>query len=224
MGVKVLVLILASDTDKLYVDFQSIWRKYMHSHPDMDCYFYKANPNLDSEYKLQGDTLWVRAKESRPTIYEKTLKAFEYFAKTIHKYDFVFRPNLSSFVVFDKYLQHCQFFPKTGLVAAYVGHHNIDKTPFPSGSGYTMSSDVVLKLLQERPALYNDEDDLTIGKWLYEKKTPILPVPRCDFDDDSCVPQFRDGTEENTFHYRIRNNTRRLDLEIHKNLLKKFYQ
>lgn len=222
MDVKILMLVLASDTSLVYRQFQSIWRMYMRSHPNIDSYFYKADPNLESEYKLDGDTLWIRMEESIPTIYEKTLKAFEYFFKTTRKYDFVFRPNLSSFIILKKYVEYCQTFPKTNLAAAFVGGDGSDT--FPSGSGFTLSSDVVLRLLQDHPKLYRGEDDLTIGKWLYEQGIPIQALPRCDFVDDSSIPYFREGNEDSTFHYRVKNTNRQLDFEIHMKLLKKFYQ
>lgn len=219
---KVLVLILASDNDPIYLQFQANWRRYMKSHLDVDCYFYKANPALDTEYKLDGDTLWIRIAESLDTVYEKTLKAFEYFAKTtLNQYDFVFRPNLSSFLVLDKYVQYCRTFPKNKLVAAFVGGEG--PNTFPSGCGFTMSSDVVLELVHDKPPPVF-LDDITIGRWLYLKRIPMRHVPRCDYVDGSGIPSYRDGNEETTFHYRIKNSDRRMDLEIHERLFHTFYK
>ncbi len=221
MCVKVLTLILASDNEPIYLEFQSIWRRYMKSHPDVDCYFYKGNPRLDSEYKLEGDTLWIRIPESLDTVYEKTLKAFEYFAKTLDHYDFVFRPNLSSFVVFDKYIEHCKTLPKQRAVSAFIGGEGADI--FPTGSGFTMSTDVVLELVKDKPPVVC-LDDVTIGRWLYLKGIPIRPAPRCDYTDGSRVPNYRGGNEESTFHYRIKNNDRNMDVDIQTQLRKNFYR
>jgi len=220
MGVKILTLVLASDTPIVYTQFQSIWRMYMKSHPDIDCYFYKADPALESEYRLDDDTLWIRGEESLDNVYEKTLKAFEYFAKNFQNYDFVFRPNISSFVVFPKYVDFCQTLSKTRLVSAFVGGEG-DNT-FPSGSGFTMSTDVVLELLKDKPPVVF-VDDVTIGTWLHTKGIPIHPAPRCDFVHNSYVPYFLNGNKETTFHYRVKNADRSLDIEIHKNLFRTFY-
>lgn len=192
----------------------------MKSNPNVDCYFYKGDPTLETEYKLDGDTLWIRIKESLDTVYEKTLKAFEYFANTLNDYDFVFRPNLSSFVAFDKYVQACESFPKRRFVSAFVGYY--DNYTFPSGSGFTMTPDVVLELIKDSPPEV-EVDDVTIGRWLYQKGIPIQPVPRCDYTNDLGVPKYRNGTADNTFHYRIKNTNRELDLDIHHLLFRTFY-
>lgn len=217
---KILVLILASDTDPIYLQFQSIWRRYMKSSSHIDCYFYKGDPMLETEYKLDEDTLWIRMGESTDTVYEKTLKAFEYFATSLDTYDFVFRPNLSSFVIFDKYIDYCSTLPRQRSVSAFIGGQGADT--FPSGSGFTMSPDVVLKLLNDRP-LKVEQDDVTIGKWLYSNGIPIQPAARCDYIYGTGIPHYHGGNEADIFHYRIKNETRRLDVEIHEKLLNTFY-
>lgn len=214
---RILVLILASDNQPIYVELQSIWRKYMKSNPSVDCYFYKGDPTLETDVKLEGDTLWIRIEESLDTVYEKTLKAFEYFAGT---YDFVFRTNLSSFIDLEKYVNYCRTIPTSRFVSAFVGYY--DNYTFPSGAGFTMSSDVVLDLVKDRPT-HMFLDDVTIGRWLYQKGIPIQPVPRCDYTNDSGLPEYRNGNSDNTFHYRIKNANRALDIEIHERLFGKIY-
>jgi hypothetical protein len=217
---KILVLILASDTENIYLEFQSIWRKYMKSHPDIDCYFYKADPTLTTEYKLEEDTLWIRGNESLSTVYEKTMKAFAYFAAKLDRYDFVFRPNLSSFIVFDKYIRHCTTLPKQRTVSAVVGREG-DCT-YPSGAAFTMSSDLVLALVRDNPPK-TIQDDVTIGKWLYTKGIPILNVSRCDYTDGTGIPRYGQINQEDTFHYRVKNANRQLDIAIHNQLYRRFY-
>ncbi len=221
MGVKVLFLILASDNQPVYLEFQRIWRKYMKSRPEIDCYFYKGDPNLETQYKVDGDTLWIRIEESLDTVYEKTLKAFEYFAEKLDQYDFVFRPNLSSFVVFEKYLQHCSTLPRQKAVSSFIGYY--ENFTFPAGTGFTMSTDVVLELVKEKPPIVF-LDDVTIGKWLHSKCIPIFSVPRGDYIYNDGQPHYKGGTMENTFLYRVKNEqNRRLDVEIHERLLNNNY-
>lgn len=214
------MLVLASDTSPIYVRLQYIWRQYMKSSPNIDCYFYKSDPNLDADALLEGDTLWVRSEESLDTVYEKTLKAFSYFAEKLNEYDFVFRPNISSFVVFDKYIEACRSFPKNRFVSAFVGWTR--GSTFPSGSGFTMSPDVVIELIKDKPPMV-EVDDVTIGVWLNTRGIAIHPAPRCDYIDSSEIPHYRDGTEETTFHYRVKNANRNIDIVIHKMLYKHFY-
>jgi hypothetical protein len=170
---------------------------------------------------LKGDTLWIRIKESLDTVYEKTLKAFTYFAHTLERYDFVFRPNLSSFVVFDKYITYCRTLPAQGHVSAVIGREG--EHTFPSGCGFTMSPDVVLKLIHDKPPPVF-LDDVTIGKWLHTRGIPIQSAGRCDYIDGKGVPYYRGTTEESTFHYRVKNPIRGLDIAIHNMLYDKFYK
>lgn len=57
--------------------------------------------NLESEYDLDGDILYIKGKESfLPGVLEKTLKAFKYFENDLGKYDYVIRTNISTIVDF----------------------------------------------------------------------------------------------------------------------------
>jgi hypothetical protein len=191
----------------------------MNSNPMIESYFYKGDPHLEQEYVLEGDTLWIRVEESLDTVYEKTMKAFAYFAGRLNTYDFVFRPNLSSFVVFDRYIDYCSTLATRGHVSAVIGREG--EHTFPSGSGFTMSSDVVLKLLRDNPPLVV-MDDVTIGVWLHTSGIPIRNAGRCDYTNGTGLPT---GADENTtFHYRVKNPMRGLDITIHKMLYDKFYK
>jgi hypothetical protein len=192
----------------------------MHSHPNVDCYFYKGNPKLDTEYKLEGDILWIRIKESLDTVYEKTLKAFEYFADQMSNYQYVFRPNISSFVRFDKYIEYCSTLPKQRLVSACVAVY--DNFEFPAGAGFTMSTDVVLELVKDKPPSVF-VDDVSIGKWLNTKGIPIQPATRCDYTFDNGIPTYHHRDKTTLFHYRIKNLDRKIDIVIHRILLNQFY-
>ena len=214
------MLVLASDTEPIYKEFQTIWKKYMKSNPNIDCYFYKGDPNLETEFKLDNDTLWIKIDESFETIYEKTLRAFEYFSEKLNQYDFIFRTNLSSFIVMDKYVEYCHTLPKQQFVSAVVG--NAGYFNFPSGCGFTISTDLVLKLVNDKP-LKIVEDDVTIGNWLYMNGIPIQPVSRCDFTNNLGISHFQNKNNSIIFHYRVKNDNRLLDIEIHEKLLLLFY-
>lgn len=218
---KILILVLASDTEQIYKEFQTIWRLYMKSNPNIDCYFYKGDPNLETEFKIDTDTLWIKIDESLETVYDKTMKTFEYFSENLNQYDFVFRTNLSSFIVMNKYVEYCHTLPKERFVSAFVG--NAGYFEFPSGCGFTMSTDVVLKLVKDKP-LKIVQDDVTIGNWLHTNGIPIQPVPRCDYTTDSGIARFQNGNIENTFHYRVKNANRQLDIDIHHSLFRAFYK
>lgn len=213
------MLILASDDMPIYKDLQSIWRAYMKTSPHIDCYFYKSDPNLENNAKLENDTLWIKLQENYDNVYEKTLRAFEFFADKFEQYDFIYRTNLSSFLVFDQYIKYCSTIPKTKFVSAVIG--NYENFIFPSGSGFTMTPDIILELIKERPQM-TLVDDVSIGKWLCTKHIPIHPVGRIDFIHDR-TSLLEHVPIQNIFHYRVKNNDRRLDIFIHSQLLKKYY-
>jgi hypothetical protein len=208
---KILVLILASDSAPEYIEFQSIWKMYMNLHPKIDCYFYKGDPTLPTEAVLRGNTLLLRIEESLDTVYEKTLRAFRFFEPQLSNYTFVYRTNLSSFIDFGKYIQVCASLPKTECCAAFVGTDD-DGVPFPSGAGFTLSPDLVRRLLRENPPLLV-QDDITIGHALHQWGIPIVPVNRADYVAEENVFIFKCfDLEMPTFHYRVKSDDRNLDV------------
>jgi len=222
---KILMLILASDTDPIYIEFQKIWCKYMNSNPNIDSYFYKADPTLKEEALLvDKNTLLVKCEESFNTCYEKTLKAFEYFSPQFSKYDYIIRPNLSSFIVFDHYLEFCKKVPKVNGCSAVIG---IEKTiQYPSGSAFTITPDLVMRLLEERSP-YVIQDDVSIGNALKTWNIPILPAPRTDilYDNDMQYIDSISSNDKNVFHYRVKrlSGNRNIDVDILNKLVDKYY-
>jgi hypothetical protein len=214
---KILMLILASDSAPEYIEFQSIWRMYMDLHPSIDCYFYKGDPTLETEAVLRGDTLFLRVEESLETVYEKTMRAFRFFEPQLSKYTFVYRTNLSSFIDFKKYLRVCARLPQTQCCAAFIGYE--DDIPFPSGSGFTLSPDLVRRLLSENPPNVS-QDDITIGAALHRWGIPIHGVNRADYIDEGdgflylCL---NPGIP--TFHYRVKTDNRKRDAKALRSLV-----
>jgi hypothetical protein len=209
---KVLFLILASDTHPIYLKHQACWRRYMKSHPDVDAYFYKGNPNQEEEYKLEGDTLWIRIPESIPNVYPKTLMAFKYFLPRLSDYDFVFRANMSTFIVFDRYLEFCSHLSKQNTCSAVIG--TFDGIAYPSGCGYTLSPDLVKRIV-ENPIPQHYIDDVTIGKMMGKWGIPIFRAPRIIIGDLQAFRNLDLTKEPNNFHFRCRNDTREnIDDEI----------
>ena len=111
---KILMLILASDGGKndIYTKLQQIKRLYVHSYPEVDAYFYKADPNLETQHKIIGDTIYIKTEETYPNLWEKLLLILKVFENKLDDYDFISRPNLSTFIIMDRYLNHLQSLPK----------------------------------------------------------------------------------------------------------------
>jgi hypothetical protein len=189
---RILCLILASDTAPEYLKFQKLWRRMMKVNKHVDCFFYKGHPDLTQPAFLEDDTLWIRVSESLDTVYEKTLRAFEHFVPELHNYDFVFRSNLSTFISFPHMLQFCAELPSTNCCAAMIGglpsedeqrNSLASGFTFPSGNGFILSTDLVRRLVEEKEPLVV-QDDVTIGCALRKWGIPILEFVRPDFRDD----------------------------------------
>lgn len=127
---KVLMLILASDggKDDIYTKLQQIKRLYIHLYPEVDAYFYKADPNLETQHKIIGDTIYIKTKETYPDLWKKLLLILKVFENKLDDYDFISRPNLSTFVIMDRYLNHLQTLPKK---CAVVDYNSMVDNPFP---------------------------------------------------------------------------------------------
>jgi hypothetical protein len=226
---KILLLILASDNQPVYIEHQKRWKKYMHSHPDVDAYFYKANPNQEEIYKLEEDTLYVKYEETFDSVYEKTILAFRFFLPIISKYDFIFRTNLSSFVILQKYVDFCSSFPKQKLCSAVIGIKD-GYIRFPSGCGFTISPDV-FEIIANSNAPKVIQDDITIGVILQTHGIDIQPAPRVDILNMDIYNQLALGIPSFNYHFRLKHSIREShgimifdELEIMDKLIQTYYQ
>lgn len=224
---RVLVLILASDTQPIYLEHQRLWRTYMHSNPNVDCYFYKGDPTLKSEAELKGDTLFLRIEDTLDTVYEKTLRAFAFFSPRLTKYKCVFRTNLSSVVVFDRYIEYCKLIPSEGFCSAYVGHEF--EVEFPSGAGYTLTPDLVRRLAVERPPLHI-QDDVSLGFAFKEWGVKVRPAPRIDLLSEFYVEAWAGKIPPYAYHFRAKQLIRAeegietpYELELMQSLISEYY-
>lgn len=228
---KVLVLVLASDTAEVYKYQQSLWRTYMNVNPQIDCFFYKGDPNITSPAILVGDTLYLKIVESFDTIYEKTLMAFDFFKENLHKYDYVYRTNLSSFVVFDRLLKYAMNKPLRNFCSAVIGHYlNDTEKPFPSGSGILFSTDVIRLFCERRPVKVF-QDDVTFGYALKEWGITITSAPRGEMKTIDEYMYYKDKLDTSCFHFRLKHIERHSsgienpdELFIMKQLIQKYYK
>jgi hypothetical protein len=206
---RVLMLVLMSEGEP-YKWFRNVWKKYMKSHPNIDCYFYRGNPNLVTEYVLDDDTLWIRIPDSLPYIFERTVRAFRYFVNTRpNTYSFLFRPNASCVVNFKRYYEMCTSFPTHEFCSAMVGsfpQRNVKE--FPSGSGFTLSFDVVKRFARETGLQNVYIDDVTFGHYLQEWNIPIVPSSRYSFEKRYYSPEELADILSNHFHLRFRSEDR----------------
>jgi len=203
---RVLLLILDSEGHP-YDQFREVWRKYMTSHPNVDCYFYRGNPNLSSDYVLDNDTLWIRIPETHPHLFERTVRAFRYFVNMRPNiYDFVFRPNSSALVNLGMYYELCKTFPKQRFCSAVTGSYQqagLDK--FPSGSGFTLSFDLVKRFARQYDLKQVYLDDVSVGYYLQQWRIPIAPSTRFAFQPREYSDEELTAILASNFHLRFSN-------------------
>lgn len=220
MSPRILMLILASDTAPEYREFQEIWRVYMTRTPGVDCYFYKGDPALSQDSLLEGDTLHIKIDESLSHVYEKMMRAFQYFEPVLSNYDFVFRTNLSSYLDIPAYREFCSTLPRSGVYSGVVGSHG--GISFASGAGFTMTPDLIRRLVAEHPPeVYLD--DVSIGAAVQRWGIPVLPAPRLDLSSSGKWILHRSPYAGPVFHRRIKTDHRETDVQTLQTLVRQHY-
>lgn len=225
---KILVLIIASDDQPVYVKFQQIWRSYMHLDPEhVEVYFMKSDPDLPTDSEIVDDTIYIKGNESIiPGIIQKTLASMELFQSRLNEFDYVLRTNLSSFYVFPRLLNFLKLLPTERCYCGVIGGGEIG---YVSGAGFLLSPDLVKILIDGKEIIVEDpdNDDVAIGHYLNNFNIPLLSANRQDFLSLHSWLLNKDYISPNIFHFRVKQENPALreyeDIFIQSALLKKFY-
>ena len=164
---------------------------------------------MNQEAELVGDTVYVKLEDTLDTVYEKLMKTLRFLYPIFNQYEYLFRTNLSSFVDFTKYLEFCTILPKTNCCAAVLGDHG--GIQFPSGAGFTLSMDLVKRLVDENPpAVFLD--DVSVGSALANWNVEYIRTNRVDYRDDGTWHlEHPPLPNEIIFHYRAKTKNRQMD-------------
>jgi hypothetical protein len=229
--IKILVLTIASDTlhgsevFEPYLKMQDMWRSYMHLDPaHVEAYFIRADPELPVQSMIKGDVIWSKTEECvMPGLLRKTLLSLEHMLPRLHEFDYILRPNLSSFFVFPRLLEFLKTAPREGC---YCG----PKGPgFVSGCGFIISPDVAEMLVKHKDELWNSPliDDVAIGHFLLDHGIRILDKPYMELIHIKSWHRFKDHIPSDVFHFRTKNVNEHLrgtdELFIQSELFKMFY-
>ena len=133
---KIIILIIASDEQPVYIQMQNIWKKYMNLNPNILSYFIKFknmnNPIEIIEIDDLNNTIWVNGNESYiPGILDKTIKVIKFLLKT-QTFDFIYRTNLSSFLNLDRLYNYI-------IKNNHINYAGPRDPTFISGSGFFLS-------------------------------------------------------------------------------------
>ena len=203
---KLLMLVISSDTFPVYARHRGVWKTYMKSHPDIDCVFLESRPGVFVP-TLSSDTLTLRGVERYGTILRKTIEALEYFLSR-RTYDYVVRTNLSSVWDFKELLRYLETQPRERVYAGQVGVNPDTGLEFASGAGILMSPDVARTLVanQQIARTLSAFDDVAIAKALRAAGLRPTPLPRVDFMSLAQYDAHRDKIPDGAFHYRIKHS------------------
>lgn len=196
---KVLMLIISSDTFPVYAQHREVWRSYMKSHPDVDCYFIQYSPMTFAPI-LTTDTLTMRGRERYDTILAKTVDALSFLLPRA-PYTHVVRTNLSCVWDFAELIRFLDGQPRTRFYGGIpLGRGGA------SGAGILMSRDIAELLVANRRVLLSigtaDDDD--IGEFLQRANVPLTPSRRVDFLSLAQYEGGRANIPPGTFHYRVK--------------------
>jgi hypothetical protein len=211
---RVLVLVLASDTDPLYCKLQSLWKTA--NHPRADILFLKAHPNLRGDDFVHENTIYIGCPETLEDVYEKQMRAYTLLLPCLKEYAFVFRTNLSSHLDIPMYLAYCSTLPRTKVYRGVIGMHC--ETPFASGCGYTITPDLIQRLVQENPPEVF-LDDVSIGCAIANWGISAVPASREDYAPSGWIRHIA-TTAEPLFHRRVKTDNREDDVRVLTRLFK----
>lgn len=159
---------------------------------NMPTFFYEGG--YKESYRDKS-TIYLTESDDYANITKKTIEAFSYCIDNFD-FDYIFRTNSSSYVNKYKLLEWLSDKPLNNFYSGIIGVHNNIK--YASGSGYSISKDLVEKILKNKNLIdINDYDDISVGKFL---NTDIFPAPRKDLDCATSI----DYEIDKYFHYRCK--------------------
>ena len=173
---KILMLILASDggNNNLYNKLQNIKRKYIHDNPNVEAYFYKADPNISEDFVISGDTVYLKTNENYPYLWKKFWLVLKAFENRLHEFDYISRPNLSTFIVMDRYLNYLETLPREKCCSG-IEFYGGQPIPFPSGYLFTITPDLAKEFIYNDVIVDNEGiDDRCVGLILNKLNIKIL--------------------------------------------------
>ena len=218
---KLIICVIANDSpeyNKLYQGVKNTWGGVTVDGIKI-IYVYGGGKNTD--IRLVGDKLFVDVNETLENIGYKTISMFEYLLKHF-EFEYIYRTNLSSYLVQDKLLKYLDNKPREKFYNAV----SIPFYPakFGSGAGYFLSKDVVKTIVDLQDSWdHTLLDDVALGKFIAQNTDiPLTDASRIDYTDSKDVPDYIDPK---IYHFRCKTTTgdRNDDVKIFKRLHSIYY-
>lgn len=214
---KVLILILGCKSDSyLYTVNNGISKTWNSiTLDDAPTFYYFGDANHSNH---NCSSIFTPCNEQYSRIGIRTIEAFEY-ALNNFKFDYLFRTNISSYVNKKNLITWLNNKNRSKFYSGVIGDFYGIK--FASGSGFTLSRDLVEYLCHSKNKLnYNLIDDVCFGNFL-TSTVDIFPAPRLDFPTEQSVIDF----DKSNFHFRCKSfGDRTEDSKIMNLIHNKFYK
>lgn len=146
----------------------------------IDYYFITYDESITEEFKLIGDTLFIKGNESLLNIVDKTIKSLRYFTND-KEYDFIVRTNISTAYNYNLLYNHLNELPKNnlynggllfklgwidepcGITKYNIEKYSLDGLYYFQGTCIILSPDVVKFILDNHNNLIHEVvDDVSI--------------------------------------------------------------
>lgn len=225
MNNKILILIL-STIDKRYDNFinncTNTWVTNAREN-GIRCIFYSGGASSDN---LENDHLQLNCDDSLNGTAFKLYKALKFISKNDIEYTHIYRINLSSYLFINDFIKYSRTLTKTfygGVIGEFNRitflnrYHTISKLSvkllkfqtiqYASGSGFFISKDLVLLIINKKKLKFTYIDDVMIGNALLDQV--ITFIPRFDVANNIQKHLF----DLNCYHIRLKSSDRSIDAQ-----------
>jgi hypothetical protein len=196
---RVAVLIISSDEKERWILEKSIWKQYMNSHKEVDCFFLETDLSIPSKsVKVSENLIKVGCEDGiMKGIFRKTILALQHLE---NKYDFYIRTNLSTFWRFNLLLPFLHGVYKKDIFYGGWAWKQLTQNSYISGFSIIINKKVCSLLVKEGLKHYEKagQDDVIIGRILLKVLSELYTGgcttenasnfnPSAQYDDGSCV-------------------------------------
>lgn len=229
---KLIILVIASRS-KLYDLFiDKIWKpiiQYSKKHHAEILIKLLFNDIPTDDLSMNDDILKYSYTENLiPGVLQKTIDSIDY-CNINYTYDYIFRTNLSSFIIIDRIIDLLDNFEKTNIYRGITDKYS--NTTFCSGCGFFLSNDIAHKLVESKHLLdYTLIDDVSIGGLLgpissNKNITRLDIITNLSYSFNSTYfNNLNESINDNhIFHVRLKNPNRNADIVIAHELTNIFY-
>lgn len=239
---RLLVLVIAGGKEARYQKQRQVWSMIAKQSRSLgvDTYFVRMSPSIDQDIKVEqgdfGETyISSRGNESLvPGCLISTVRALEMIRSQKDlpgsSSKWLLRTNLSSFWAFGRFLKWIMDRNIIGFNNFYggvVGNFGPSGTPFASGAGMFMTTDLVDTLVKHQSQLQMSIlDDVAIGMLLRQHVAVVAEFPRCDqyvFPIERLDSLVNVSCGDEAFHFRVKSGNADQDMYVFEWLYSKLY-